>query len=80
MQQPPVQVFSLGASTRYIIVFIKFWYEFIIGDDWTIAASIGVAIAVTFWLVRSNIQAWWLLPTAAILSLGISLWRSARAE
>jgi hypothetical protein len=65
---------------RYLMVFLKFWYDFIIGDDWTIAASIGVAIAVTFWLVHSNIQAWWLLPLAAILTLGVSLWRTARAE
>jgi hypothetical protein len=48
-----------------------------IGDDWTIAASIAVAIAVTFWLVRSNIQAWWLLPVAAVLTLGVSVWRAA---
>ena len=65
---------------RYIIAFLKFWYDFIIGDDWTIAASIAVAIAVTFWLVHWNIQTWWLLPVAAILTLGVSLWRTARAE
>jgi len=64
---------------RYIIAFLKFWYDFIVGDDWTIAASITVAIAFTLWLVRSNIQAWWLLPAAAILTLGVSLWRAARS-
>ena len=30
---------------RYIRAFLKFWYDFIVGDDWTIAASITVAIA-----------------------------------
>jgi hypothetical protein len=65
---------------RYIIAFLKFWYDFIVGEDWTIAASITVAIAVTFWLVRSNIQAWWLLPIAAVLTLGVSVWRATRAE
>jgi hypothetical protein len=63
---------------RYIIAFLKFWYDFIVGDDWTIAASIAGAIGVTLWLVHSNIQAWWLLPNAAILTLGVSLWRTAR--
>jgi hypothetical protein len=48
---------------RYIMAFLKFSYDFIIGDDWTIAASMAVAVGVTFWLVRSNIQAWWLLPS-----------------
>jgi hypothetical protein len=65
---------------RYITTFLTFWYHFIVGDDWTIAASIVVAIAVTFWLVQSHIQAWWLLPAVAILTLGISLWRAARAK
>jgi hypothetical protein len=65
---------------KHLATFGRFWYDFIIGDDWTIAASIAVAIAVTLWLVRSNIQAWWLLPAIAILTLGISLWRTARAH
>lgn len=65
---------------RYIIAFLKFWYDFIVGDDWTIAASIAVAISVTFWLEYSNIQAWWLLPIAAVLTLGVSIWCAARAE
>ena len=78
--QPPVQVCSLGASKHYIIAFLKFWYDFIVGDDWTIGASITVAIALTPWLVRSNIQASWLLHAAAVLTLGLSLWRAARAE
>ena len=62
---------------RYILSFTKFWYDFIIGDDWTIAASIVTAVAATFWLVHSNIQAWWVLPLAAIVTLGVSLWRDA---
>jgi hypothetical protein len=65
---------------RYITAFLAFWYDFIVGDDWTIAVSITVAIAVTFWLVQSKIQAWWLLPAVAILTLGVSIWRAARAE
>ena len=62
---------------RYIVAFVRFWYDFIIGDDWTIAASVAAAVAGTFWLVQSNIQAWWLLPLAAIITLGVSLWRDA---
>ena len=65
---------------RYITAFLTFWYRFIVGDDWTIAASVAVAIAVTFRLVQSGVQAWWLLPAVAVVTLGVSLWRSARAE
>ena len=52
-------------------------YDFIIGDDWTIAASIAAAVAGTFWLGQSNIRVWWLLPLASIITLGVSLWRDA---
>ena len=48
---------------RYIVAFVKFWYDFIVGDDWTIAVAVAVAIAITLGLVQS----WWLLPLAAIL-------------
>ena len=65
---------------HYVSAFLKFWYNFIVGDDWTIAASIAVAVAATFWLVRAHIQAWWLLPAAAVLTLGVSIWRTRRAE
>jgi hypothetical protein len=29
---------------RYITAFLIFWYDLIAGDDWTLAASIYVAI------------------------------------
>ena len=61
---------------RYIVAFVKFWYDFIVGDDWTIAMAVAVAVAITLWLVQS----WWLLPLAAILALGASLWRTVRAS
>ena len=64
----------------WIVAVVRFLYDFIVGDDWTIAASIAVGIAVTFWLVQSKIQAWWLLPAVAILTLGVSLWRAARSQ
>ena len=60
---------------RYIVSFAKFWYDFIIGDDWTIAAFIAAAVGATFWLAHSNTQARWVL--AAIVTLGVSLLRNA---
>ena len=58
--------------------FGRFWYDFIIGDDWTIAAAVVVALIVTNLLVRAHVTAWWLLPLAVIVFLGISLRRVAR--
>ena len=62
---------------RYITAFLKFWYDFIVGDDWTIATSITVAISLTFWLARLNIQAWWLLPCLFLENVRTRLlWKS----
>ncbi len=60
----------------YIVAYLKFWYDFIVADDWTIATAVAVAIAMTLWLVQS----WWLLPLAAMFALGASLWRTLRAR
>jgi hypothetical protein len=53
--------------------FGRFWYHFIIGDDWTIAATVVGALLLT-WLVA----AWWVAPLAAAAVIGLSLRRTAR--
>jgi hypothetical protein len=50
-----------------------FWYGFIIGDDWTVAATVAVALVVTWLLHLAGIAAWWLLPLAAVVEVGVSL-------
>ena len=62
---------------KYIIGFFQFWYDFIVGDDWTIAAGVVIALALTALLARGNVAAWWLLPVAVALGLTASLWRVA---
>lgn len=59
-----------------IIGFGRFWYDFIIGDDWLIAAIIAAVLAVLVILSRSTL--WWVLPVFVILALGASLWRATR--
>jgi hypothetical protein len=61
-----------------LIRFAHFWYDFIVGDDWTIAAAVVVALALTAGLVRAAMPAWWLLPAAVVVFLGLSLLRAAR--
>jgi hypothetical protein len=63
---------------RYLKAFLLFWYEFIVGDDWTIAAGIVAALAVSALLVRLGLNAWWLLPIAAVAMLALSLGREIR--
>lgn len=66
------------AVGAWIASFGRFWYHFVVGDDWTIAATIVVGLIVTFALSRMGLAAWWLMPAVAILSLALSLWRARR--
>jgi membrane protein implicated in regulation of membrane protease activity len=63
---------------RWVVAFIRFWYDFIVGDDWLIAAGIVAAIAVTALLVDQGVDAWWAMPLAVIALLAASLRRALR--
>jgi hypothetical protein len=58
--------------------FGAFWWDFIVGDDWRIAAGVIVALAATAGLAAAGIAAWWLLPLVVALLLVLSLHRAAR--
>jgi hypothetical protein len=63
----------------FIVGFARFWYDFIVGDDWTVAAGVIVALVLAAVLTRVHLVAWWWLPAAVGLLLAASLWRAARA-
>lgn len=52
--------------------FLRFWWDFVIGDDWVAAAGVVAAIVVT-----AVTGFWWLLPLAVVLVLYVSLRRAA---
>jgi Na+-transporting NADH:ubiquinone oxidoreductase subunit NqrB len=58
--------------------FLAFWYDFVIGDDWWVAAGVAGALALTYLLSRTAVPAWWLLPLCLAALLPLSLWRAAR--
>jgi hypothetical protein len=62
---------------KYIVGFGQFWYDFIVGDDWTVAAGVVIALALTALLEHSGVAAWWLLPVAVAVGLFASVWRVA---
>ena len=43
-----------------LAAFGRFWYRFIVGDDWTIAAAVALALAATYALHQAGVAAWWL--------------------
>jgi hypothetical protein len=62
---------------RWIRAFVRFWIDFVVGDDWTVAATVLVGLLATAGLVLAGIPAWWLMPVAAVGSTAISLRRAA---
>ena len=62
----------------WIGAFARFWYHFIIGDDWTIAAAVAVGLLLTALLVARHITAWWLIPAIVIMIVGVDLRRAGR--
>jgi hypothetical protein len=63
---------------KYIRSFVLFWWDFIVGDDWRVAAGLAVALGLTSLLTHEGVNAWWLLPIAVVLLLTGSLWRETR--
>ena len=53
-----------GRGMRYLRAFVRFWWDFIVGDDWRVAAGIAVALGLTVLLVVRGVNAWWLIPAA----------------
>jgi hypothetical protein len=60
--------------------FARFWYDFFIGDDWTVAVGVLLALAATFGLVRAGVPAWWVTPVAVVMLLAASVRRAARSR
>jgi hypothetical protein len=57
--------------------FGRFWWDFIVGDDWRVAAGIVVAFGLTALLATTSAPAWWVLPLAVAAVLWVSLRRAA---
>jgi hypothetical protein len=63
---------------KRIRAFAAFWYDFVIGDDWLVAAGVVISLALTYALSRTAVPAWWLVPLFLVLLLPVSLWRATR--
>ena len=66
---------------RRLKEFGLFWYDFIIGDDWHVAAIVVAGLAITALLVHvARVNAWWLLPLCVFAALGWSLHRATATK
>lgn len=60
----------------HVAAFGRFWWGFVVGDDWVTAAGVGAAVGATALLAGAGLAGWWLLPPAAIGVLYLSLRRA----
>jgi len=63
---------------KYLRSFGRFWWNFIVGDDWRVAAGVAAALGLTSLLTHEGVNAWWLLPASIALVLTGSLLRVVR--
>jgi hypothetical protein len=63
---------------KYVVGFFRFWYDFIVGDDWTIAVVVIIAVGATAALAQVTSAAWVVLPLAVAAVLAFSVWRVGR--
>jgi hypothetical protein len=62
-----------------IKAFGAFAYDFVIGDDWLVAAGVVIALAITYALAHAaRLSAWWPVPFVIAILLPLSLWRAIR--
>ena len=62
---------------KYVTGFFRFWYDFIVGDDWRVAAAVVVALGLTALLIHTSF-AWVVLPVSVLVFLGVSLRAAVR--
>ncbi len=61
---------------HWIVAFGRFWYEFVIGDDWVGAAGVAVLIAGAWGLLQAGARAFWLGPAVVVTVTGVTVWRA----
>jgi hypothetical protein len=60
-----------------LIAVLGFVWDFIVGDDWRIAAGVVIALGMTALIAGTSVAAWWILPVAVATGLGASVWHAA---
>ena len=60
--------------------FGKFWYDFIIGDDWRIAVGVVATLTAVFVAAHHGMNGWWLLPISVAVLLTVSVTHEMRRQ
>jgi hypothetical protein len=65
---------------RFLRSFARFWWNFVVGDDWRVAAGLAGVLSLTWLLTSNDVNAWWLLPLAVAFLLVGSVLRESRGS
>jgi len=67
---------------NFIRRFLAFWYDFIVGDDWGVAAGVVVLLGAAGVLAHAGLHttAWVLMPVGVVVVLAISLRRATSPD
>jgi hypothetical protein len=60
--------------------FVRFLWDFVVGDDWRIAVGVVLALGLTALAADAGVPSWWILPVAVALLLAGAVWRVARTR
>ena len=60
---------------RWVGGFLFFWYDFIIGDDWRVAAGV---VAGFYAIHALGVSSWWLMPVIVAIMLSSTLLEATR--
>jgi hypothetical protein len=64
---------------RRIRGFGKFWYDFIVGDDWRLALTVAVALGATIAVNQlADATVWWIVVGAVVAALPMSIYRGTQ--
>jgi hypothetical protein len=73
-----------GTPRRGLVAWLRafgaFWYDFVIGDDWVVAAGVVVGLLGTWGLHAAKVVAWWVLPVLLVVLLPVSLARAVSGQ
>ena len=65
---------------KYMLGFLRFWRDFIVGDDWRFAAGLAAGLLLTWAIARGGVAAWWTLPIVVLAVLSLAVWRAVRED
>jgi hypothetical protein len=60
--------------------FLRFVYDFVVGDDWRIAVGVVIAFGLTAVVSHTSVAAWWVVPAAVVVLLTGSVLAVARSR